>query len=490
MMYDYNDYIKPDCEEEKLKVEGDYIELENIQMRNRGIVQAEKGGYTYDSRQFATYCITKRISVVIVENEGRYVYNHNRGIYERMAETVFATILMEILDEYDSALYKNRKEQDVISYIDKLIVTFKEKPENNRYIIMHNGVYDLKKFKFINGFSENIFSTYALDYDYVEGDACDKFKAFLKDIFNDDKELIRVVQEMFGYTFCYGESPSDCFYFLYSAGRSGKSVLCNILKKLHGENRVSGLSLAGLEERFQLAAIADKVLNISSENTKSKLMESGRLKAITGRDTIVIEEKYKEPKSMQIYTKLIIVSNHYLTINDESNGLWQRIRAIPFPNTYVPKPINGVMRPNVKYQIPNLEQMLLKEISGIFNWAMEGLIRLRQNNYVFSESNAMNTFKNQLMLFNKPVDVFVEYCVEETSGTKNILSSDVHKAFRVWADTNEVDYEEYNDARKFHREFKNCLNARGIYYEYKKNNVLRYYGVGLVGNYKEQVPSC
>lgn len=490
MIYDYNDYIKLDCVEEELKAKGDYMELESVQMRNRGIIQAEKGGYTYDSRQFATYCITKRISVVIVENEGRYVYNHKRGIYERMAEIVFTTLLMEILDEYDSALYKNRKEQDVISYIDKLIVTFKERPENNRYIIMRNGVYDLKRFKFTDEFSEKIFSTYALDYSYDEGVECDKFLAFLKDIFNDDNELITAIQEMFAYTFCYGEAPCDCFYFLYSAGRSGKSVLCNILKKLHGENRVSGLSLAGLEERFQLAAIADKVVNISSENTKSKLMESGRLKAITGRDTIVIEEKYKEPKSMQIYTKLVIVSNHYLTINDESNGLWQRIRAIPFPNTYLPKPINGVMRQNVKYQIPNLEQMLLEEISGIFNWVINGLIRLRKNNYVFFEAKAMNVFKNQLMLFNKPVDVFIEYCIQETIETNNILSADMHKAFKVWADTNEIDCGDYIDARKFHGEFKNCLNARGIEYEYKKNNVYRYYGVGLVNNYKEQVPAC
>ena len=230
MIYDYNDYIKLDCVEEELKAKGDYMELESVQMRNRGIIQAEKGGYTYDSRQFATYCITKRISVVIVENEGRYVYNHKRGIYERMAEIVFTTLLMEILDEYDSALYKNRKEQDVISYIDKLIVTFKERPENNRYIIMRNGVYDLKRFKFTDEFSEKIFSTYALDYSYDEGVECDKFLAFLKDIFNDDNELITTIQEMFAYTFCYGEAPSDCFYFLYSAGRSGKSVLCNILK--------------------------------------------------------------------------------------------------------------------------------------------------------------------------------------------------------------------------------------------------------------------
>lgn len=57
MMYDYSDYIKPECMEEDLKAKGDHMELERVQMWNRGIIRAEKGGYTYDSRQFATYCV-------------------------------------------------------------------------------------------------------------------------------------------------------------------------------------------------------------------------------------------------------------------------------------------------------------------------------------------------------------------------------------------------------------------------------------------------
>ena len=488
MIYKYSDYIKIDTKEEHLMNSGKDTELELLQRSNRGIVKAEKYGDTYDTRCFAEYCIKERLSVVVVENDARYVYNQNKGIYERMTETVFSTLLMNIMDEYNSQLYSNRKEQDVIAYIDKLAVTYKEKPENHRYIVMRNGVYDLKKCEFSHKFNSNIFSIYVLNYNYDENAGCEKFKSFLMDIFNGDEELIRVVQEMFGYTFCYGWSPIDCFYFLYSAGRSGKSVLCNILKFLHGEDRVSGVSLSGLEERFQIASIKDKVVNISSENTKSKIMESGRLKAITGRDTVVVEEKYKEPKSLQIHTKLIIVSNHFLNISDNSNGLWQRIKPIPFPNTYVPKPINGTIRSNVKYQIPDLEKTLLSEISGIFNWAIEGLCKLRENNYVFSESKTVNLFKNQLMVFNKPVDVFVEYCVQGTEEKHNIPSSDIHSSFKKWAVASEIDIEEYMDARKFHMEFKSCLSAKGIEYVYKKNNVNRYYGIKLVENYINQAP--
>lgn len=64
--------------------------------------------------------------------------------------------------------------------------------------------------------------------------------------------------------------------------------------------------------------------------------------------------------------KLFMGTNHRPIIRDASNGMWERVRLIPFKASF-PK--------NSSRQDPNLPAKLLAEREGILAWAVEGARR-------------------------------------------------------------------------------------------------------------------
>ena len=67
---------------------------------------------------------------------------------------------------------------------------------------------------------------------------CPLFKRFLRDIFDQDKDLIRFVQRCIGYTLT-GSTGEQVFFFLQGAGRNGKSTLIQILQQMLGPYALS-----------------------------------------------------------------------------------------------------------------------------------------------------------------------------------------------------------------------------------------------------------
>lgn len=477
-MLNYEAFILEDAEEREFLSSGNYENYKQLQRKNRGIIIKSKGGETLNTRMFAQYCLEKRISIFRTENGNMYAYNNIHHVYEFISENTLGAMLLSIMEEYSKNLFDMKSQGEIIRYIAMLCVSYKTFPTDYQNLVFHNGTYDLLNKKFIKDFwDRNIISTYVMPYKYNENAECKKFKKFLVDIFNGAEDVINVMQEIFGYTFLYEQAPVDKFFYFYSTGRSGKSVLTNILRKLHGADRVSALSIDNFEQRFQLAALVGKVLNITPEGSQNKLFNTSILKTLTGRDAVLIEEKYKLPYTVNLYTKLIVVSNHMLIVNDDSLGFWQRILPVYFPNTYLPLPTNGKRKKGTKYQNVNLEAELETELSGIFNWAIEGLVRLNNNGWSFTHSKAIEDFKEKLILVNKPVEIFVNECIEQAELKGKIKCSMVHEVFKEWAVANEINIYEYYDSRKFHREFKSCLQSQGIAYELKKRSVDFYYGI-------------
>lgn len=475
----YSAFIIEDSEEKEVYTSGNYEIYKDMQRNNRGIIIKEKGGESLKTRDFAEYCIRKRITIFRTENGDRYLYNYEKHCYENISSNTLGAILLSIIEEYALNLFGSKAQDETIRYLDLLCESFVSLPEEHRYIVFENGTYDMAEKVFTEDFTDGIRNTFVMNYSYNKGADCSKFKHFLTDIFNGDDDVIKVVQEIFGYTFCYGHSPIDKFFYFWSVGRSGKSVLANILRKLHGTERVSALSLDKLEERFQIATLVGKVLNITPEGSKAKLLNTSVLKSLTGRDAVLIEEKYKLPYTTVLHTKLLVVANHFLSVEDDSFGFWQRVLPVPFPNVYVPLPVDGRRRKGVKYQNLHLEEELSQDLSGIFNWAMEGLARLKTNGFSFTYSQTIEDFKEKLMLVNRPIENFVNECIVEADLKSKVKSSELHSVFKDWATENDVNIGEYYDSRKFHREIKSCLQVNGIAYEVRKNSVDYYYGIAF-----------
>jgi len=130
------------------------------------------------------------------------------------------------------------------------------------------------------------------------------------------------------------------------------------------------------------------------------------LKAVTGGDSIAGRRLYQEVQNYRFFAKHFLAMNKFPEIADDSHGLKRRIYIIEFPRTF------GKDEEDIF-----LEDKLIKELPGIFNWAMEGLDRLKKNKFQFTVSNEMLRKKDEYLADSKEVINFVKDAFPKGGGS-------------------------------------------------------------------------
>jgi len=199
--------------------------------------------------------------------------------------------------------------------------------------------------------------TYCLDCEYQPDEGSPKFDAFLTEALLDDA-VREFLQEFAGYTLL-----PDCRHqlacWLIGGGGNGKSTFAQTMQALHS-NPVS-MSLDGLDG-FKLAGLAGASL-VYCDETPARIDEQ-RLKTLISGDSVQIDRKYRDPITLRPTAKWIVSGNSLPAISDHSDGFWRRWIIVPF-NTK-PKAVQPLLA----------ERIIDSELSGVLNWALEGLRRL------------------------------------------------------------------------------------------------------------------
>jgi len=212
------------------------------------------------------------------------------------------------------------------------------------------------------------FALTQLPYDYDPAAKADKFLTFLDEVMAGDKERIELLQQWAGYLLA-NDSRQQKFMLIAGEGANGKTVFTSMLEKMVGEENVSHVPLCQFGESFALAYTLGKVLNSTSESA-SRLDEDAEtiLKSYTSGDRMTFNRKYKEPIHTRPTAKIMVSTNSLPSFSDKSSGIWRRMLFVPFE----------VIIPPERQNLFLIEQ-LSEELPGIFNWACEGLVKLRQN---------------------------------------------------------------------------------------------------------------
>lgn len=245
------------------------------------------------------------------------------------------------------------------------------------YIAMQNGLLDLISLKLMPH-SSSVFCTNALPYPYSPKAGCPRFKQFLNEVFVDDVSKITFIQEAVGYAFHKG-LPVPGLFMLIGEGSNGKSVFLDVLEALFGLQNISNLNMKELSDEKYVVGLANKMLNISSEQPNKTALESNRIKAIVSGDLVTGRNLYKDPTTFRPYAKHFLAMNRLPDLGDISHGMWRRIKIIEFNQMFSDEQADVY-----------LIDKLLKELPGILCWALEGYIRLRKNGFKFKASKSMD----------------------------------------------------------------------------------------------------
>ena len=173
------------------------------------------------------------------------------------------------------------------------------------------------------------------------------------------------VQRAVGYSLT-GLTREEVFFMLYGAGQNGKSKMMAAISHALGNYAHSFDPKLIVQQKYEghptnIASLHGVRFAFSSEVGEGAALDEGRVKAITGGDTMTARFMRKDEFSWVPTHKLWMATNHLPVIKGTDKGIWRRVLVIPFDVN-----ITDEMRDN------QLEEKLNAEARGILAWCIDG----------------------------------------------------------------------------------------------------------------------
>ena len=262
---------------------------------------------------------------------------------------------------------------------------------------------------------------------YDKDAKCPTWEMFLMQIFHNDLELIHFVQKAMGYSLS-GDISEQCMFILWGTGANGKSTFLNVLQNLFGDyatsTRTETFMKKTSEQSNDLARLRNTRLVIASEAEENKPMSESLIKQITGGDRITARFLYGEFFEFLPTFKIFMATNHKPKISGGDNGIWRRIKLIPFT----------VIIPEEKRD-RNLTEKLMAENSGILNWLLEGYRMWEKEG--LKEPEAIRAANEEYRFDMDSVGSFVAECLEfDASQKERLLNGDLYNIYTKWCERN------------------------------------------------------
>jgi len=259
--------------------------------------------------------------------------------------------------------------------------------------VCENGKYEFRDF------DKNDMLTYCLDFDYNPDAKFDDFQRFIDRVLP-DKGMQNVLAEYCAYILTKNLKLEKCLILLGS-GANGKSTFGDILTALLGGDKnvcYNALSELCESKGYYRTELSNYLLNFCSEF--STRYSPRILKQLVSTEPVTARSVFEKPITIRNYCKFIFNANVISKQDlEHSNGFHRRLLLLPF-NVVIPE----------KERDPELAQKIIKkELSGIFNWILEGLNRLLKNKS-FSITPEIEAVGAEFERDSDSVSLFVAEC--------------------------------------------------------------------------------
>ena len=205
---------------------------------------------------------------------------------------------------------------------------------------------------------------------YDENAKCPRWDRFIEEITCGDKSLQLYLQRMIGYCMT-AYTKEQCMFFLYGNGSNGKSVFVDTIAYMLGEYAASCQPETVMMRdrnntaRGDLARLKGARMVVTSEPNDGCRLDEGIVKQMTGGTENKLTARFLYGREFEFSPefKIVMSTNYKPVIKGTDNGIWRRVRLIPFTAEFTKE-----------NRDPQLIEKLRRELPGILNWAIAGAV--------------------------------------------------------------------------------------------------------------------
>ena len=370
-----------------------------------------------------------------------YLYDSFKGVYRLTNKNGIKASVKRYLPLGTASDQVLNSVCNLLFYSDCHVTEWAELNADQRYINVRNGIYDIENRELIPH-TPKIKSTLQINANYLEEEqrpefAKSLFSKYINDLcrdilYNIDYSRVRILQEFLGLAISnINISKLKKMLVLFSPkGNSGKSVFLNVLTFLLGDSSVANVPLQKMNEnnRFSLGSLKTVRILGCGDQTGAVVEDSSVLKQLTGNDMVKTEKKGVQEESIHFHGGIVVLCNTLPKFQDDKGShLFGRLIIVPCENHFDEKEADV-----------NLTEKLKAERDLIFMWALEGLHRLIDNQFKFTDCAAAEKAKQDYRLKLDSVLRFIDENGYEITGNHNdrVSRSDFEYNYARWCITN------------------------------------------------------
>lgn len=290
------------------------------------------------------------------------------------------------------------------------------------YVVMENGLLDLNT-RLLLAYDKRWFTTNKLPFKYDASAKADVWQKFLTSVWGEDALTKAALQGWIGYCLSSSSRFQKCALFI-GASRAGKGVISRMIEKLAGKHNCTGTSLSTIGSTFGLHPLIGKKVcflqDVHKGNASIADMALERIKQIVGQDAIQINRKNQDITYLRLGCKLILTANEMPGFADANSAMSKRLIVWRFDTSF-----HG-------QEDWDLEVKLEHEISGIFNWALEGLVAVKEMPRLLEPTQHLEALEDMDRSMN-PIGAFAEDSLVVTGVQSDVITRvDMETVYKQW----------------------------------------------------------
>jgi len=382
--------------------------------------------------------ILEQQHVIVARNPGTkadQVLWYRGGVYHACSDTEVQSEVDRYLPPYISNPSTLRQTSQMIVVRAKA-VEYDEINADERYINVKNGLITVPEFKLVPH-TPRLLSTVQLSCEYDPRAKAPVWENFKRDYCKDedgilDEEMLRLDRMKAGIILSsiYGYRLKGAFVQYSVEGNTGKSVDCDILTYLLGQDNTANVSFQDMSnDRWATGRCWGKRLVVVGDQGKESIKDSSTFKQLTGGDSISAELKGLQ-HFMYKFRGVILVSCNHLPVFEDDKGdhMSERLNFIHSRNVIEEKDRDMYLRDKLE-----------NEASGILNWALDGLRDFIKNGNKLSHCKSSDDLMAEYRCRYDTFFSFIYDCCDVTKDKASyIKKTDLESEYERYCNANDL----------------------------------------------------